>query len=154
MERWEEPARLPERNADGLPPVAWTEEQKYLFDTRGWLLVPGVLSEAEVAEMQAFCYRLKREPESLPPAGAPVLRGAAASHAWFAVFVPGIGWVDFDPTDDQIVSNHHVTTAWGRDYADVAPLRGVVFGGGSHTLEVEVDVIKENTGHGTQNTDP
>lgn len=67
--------RLPERNADGLPPVEWTEEQKYLFDTRGWLLVPGVLSTEEVAEMRAFCYRLKREPESLPPAERSTVAG-------------------------------------------------------------------------------
>jgi hypothetical protein len=75
MERWEGAARLPERNADGLPPVAWTEEQKYLFDTRGWLLVPGVLPEAEVSEMRAYCYRLQREPESLPPAERSTVAG-------------------------------------------------------------------------------
>jgi len=78
--------------------------------------------------------------ESLPPPGAPRLRGADASHAWFAVYVPEIGWVDFDPTNDQVVGPHHVTTAWGRDYSDVTPLKGVVFGGGFHTLDVAVDM--------------
>jgi transglutaminase-like putative cysteine protease len=81
--------------------------------------------------------------ESLPPAGGPRLQGADASHAWFAVFVPDHGWVDFDPTNDQIVAAQHVTTAWGRDYGDVAPLKGIVFGGGWHRLEVAVDMLRE-----------
>ena len=79
-----------------------------------------------------------------PPPGQPRLRGADTSHAWFAVFDPDTGWVDFDPTNDQIVSDQHVTTAWGRDYADVTPLKGVVFGGGAHTLEVAVDMEEES----------
>jgi hypothetical protein len=57
---------LPERNADGLPPVELTEEQKYILDTRGWLVVPAVLSEDEIAEMREFCYRLHRDRESVP----------------------------------------------------------------------------------------
>jgi transglutaminase-like putative cysteine protease len=80
--------------------------------------------------------------ESIPPAGAARRPGADASHAWFAVYVPDLGWVDFDPTNDQIVTRQHVTTAWGRDYSDVTPLKGVVFGGGHHTLEVAVDVVR------------
>jgi hypothetical protein len=56
----------PERNADGLPPVELTDEQKYLLDVRGWLLVPGVLSESEAKEMREFCYTLSRDPGSLP----------------------------------------------------------------------------------------
>jgi transglutaminase-like putative cysteine protease len=78
--------------------------------------------------------------QSTPPPGQARLRGADASHAWFAVFDPDAGWVDFDPTNDQIVGDRHVTTAWGRDYADVTPLKGVVFGGGANSLEVEVEV--------------
>ena len=57
---------LPERNADGKPAIELTEEQKYLLDTRGWLLSPGVLMEAEITEMRAFCYRLHRDPQSIP----------------------------------------------------------------------------------------
>lgn len=76
-----------------------------------------------------------------PPPGQERLRGADASHAWFAVYDPDAGWVDFDPTNDQIVSDRHVTTAWGRDYADVTPLKGVVFGGGAHSLEVAVEIL-------------
>ena len=57
------------------------------------------------------------------------------------MFVPYRGWVDFDPTNDQIPADQHITAAWGRDYADVAPLKGVLFGGGEeHELEVSVDV--------------
>jgi transglutaminase-like putative cysteine protease len=80
--------------------------------------------------------------ETTPPPGAERLQGADASHAWFAVFVPGVGWVDFDPTNDCLPGERHVTTAWGRDYADVTPLKGVIFGGGTHTLEVSVDVVR------------
>jgi transglutaminase-like putative cysteine protease/uncharacterized alpha-E superfamily protein len=74
----------------------------------------------------------------LPTAGTPVDPRAQASHAWFAVFVPGAGWLDLDPTNEPLVSDHHVTLAWGRDYDDVAPLRGTVRGGGTQRLEVEV----------------
>ncbi len=79
--------------------------------------------------------------ETQPPPGQPRLRGADASHAWFSVYLPDLGWVDFDPTNNQIPMDRHITTAWGRDYADVTPLRGVIFGGGArHRLEVAVDV--------------
>ena len=67
------------------------------------------------------------------------LVGAGASHAWFSVYFPDIGWIDFDPTNNQIPSNRHVTVAWGRDYSDVTPLKGVVFGSGTHELSVSVD---------------
>jgi len=79
--------------------------------------------------------------ETLPPPGQQKLIGADASHAWFSVFVPGEGWFDFDPTNNSRVSDRHITTAWGRDYSDVAPLKGIIFGGGnSHSLDVSVDV--------------
>ena len=67
---------------------------------------------------------------------------ADASHAWFAVFDPNAGWVDFDPTNDQVPSDQHVTFAWGRDYNDVSPVRGIVLGGGQSTLAVSVDVVR------------
>ncbi len=79
--------------------------------------------------------------ETAPPPGGERLVGADASHAWLSVFVPGWGWLDLDPTNDKIVGPTYVTTAWGRDYADVSPLKGIVFGGGgSHSLDVAVDV--------------
>lgn len=78
--------------------------------------------------------------ETLPPPDQPKLRGADASHAWFAVFIPGHGWVDLDPTNDCLVGEQHITTAIGRDYQDVTPVRGVFYGGGEHELTVAVDV--------------
>jgi transglutaminase-like putative cysteine protease len=75
-----------------------------------------------------------------PPAGQPRLVGADASHAWLSVWCPPLGWVDLDPTNDVLPSRRHVTLAWGRDYGDVSPLRGVVLGGRDHTLHVGVSV--------------
>jgi transglutaminase-like putative cysteine protease len=68
-------------------------------------------------------------------------QGAEASHAWVAVYIPGSGWVNFDPTNDVMPSDGHVTLAWGRDYGDVTPVRGIALGGGEHKLEVEVRVV-------------
>jgi len=80
--------------------------------------------------------------ETDPPPGRERLLGADASHAWLSVHVPGHGWLDVDPTNDQRPSGRHITTAWGRDYSDVTPLKGVVFSpGGHHSLEVAVDVV-------------
>ena len=71
---------------------------------------------------------------------APRLRGADASHAWVAVFAPPFGWLGFDPTNNVRVNQGHVALAWGRDFGDVSPLRGVILGGGSHKLTVRVAV--------------
>jgi transglutaminase-like putative cysteine protease len=71
---------------------------------------------------------------------APRLRGADASHAWVAVFAPPFGWIGFDPTNNVVVNQGHVALAWGRDFGDVSPLRGVILGGGSHKLTVRVAV--------------
>jgi transglutaminase-like putative cysteine protease len=81
--------------------------------------------------------------ETLPPPGQPRLVGADASHAWFAVYVPDTGWAEFDPTNNCMPGEKHVTLAWGRDYGDVAPLKGVMTGGGNHSLDVSVDVAPE-----------
>ena len=81
--------------------------------------------------------------ETLPPPGKPKLVGADASHAWCSLFVPGIGWVDLDPTNNLIPGERHITLAWGRDYGDVTPVKGVVMGGGMHTLSVMVDVASQ-----------
>ncbi len=84
--------------------------------------------------------------ETLPPPGASKLVGADASHAWFAVYSPEEGWYDFDPTNNKLAAEQHITTAWGRDYADVTPMKGTVFGGGKHhRVEVEVDVERLDT---------
>jgi transglutaminase-like putative cysteine protease len=75
-----------------------------------------------------------------PPPGKPKLVGADASHAWIATWVPELGWIDFDPTNDLIPGEEHVTIGHGRDFSDVTPIRGVILGGGAHTLTVSVDV--------------
>jgi transglutaminase-like putative cysteine protease len=80
--------------------------------------------------------------ETRPEPGKPRIVGADASHAWFSVYIPGIGWLDFDPTNNTVPLDQHITLAWGRDYADVTPLKGIAFGGGQHTLSVSVDVLR------------
>jgi transglutaminase-like putative cysteine protease len=71
--------------------------------------------------------------------GSDVL-GANASHAWVSVFAPPFGWVEYDPTNNLRVRQEHIALAWGRDFGDVSPLRGVILGGGSHVLSVHVVV--------------
>ena len=84
--------------------------------------------------------------ETMPPEGQSRLIGADASHAWFSVFVPRMGWIDFDPTNNQMPMDKHITVAAGRDFHDVTPLKGVVFGGGKHKLDVSVDVANTESG--------
>lgn len=85
--------------------------------------------------------------ETIPPPGTARLRGADASHAWVALFVPGEGWLDVDPTNRQYTNDRYTTVAWGRDYGDVPPLKGVIFTEGStNELEVVVDVARLSAG--------
>lgn len=77
-----------------------------------------------------------------PPPGQHRLIGADATHAWVAVYCSLAGWVGLDPTNDLMVSDRHIIVAWGRDYDDVSPIKGVILGGGQHTLEASVDVIE------------
>jgi len=74
------------------------------------------------------------------PPGCVPLVGADATHAWVSIFCPGLGWVDLDPTNDQIPGESHILLAWGRDYDDVSPVKGVVLGGGQHSVSVAVHV--------------
>lgn len=81
--------------------------------------------------------------ETSPPPGQAKLAGSDATHAWASVHVPGAGWIDLDPTNDHLADSRYVVTAWGRDFRDVSPLKGVIFtGGSSSTLSVAVDVIR------------
>jgi transglutaminase-like putative cysteine protease len=75
-----------------------------------------------------------------PPEGRPRLVGADASHAWFSVFCPKFGWVDFDPTNNCLPAEDHITVAHGRDFGDVSPVAGIITGGGQHEVKVSVDV--------------
>lgn len=79
--------------------------------------------------------------ETLPPPGKKKLQGSDASHAWVSVYIPPFGWCEFDPTNDMIPQERHIVTAYGRDYSDIAPLKGIIFSSGRHTLSVAVDVI-------------
>jgi len=78
--------------------------------------------------------------ETLAPAGKEKLKGVDASHAWISVFIPGMGWIDFDPTNNQLATEQYITIGWGRDYFDIIPLKGVIMSSSSHELKVSVDV--------------
>ncbi|VUD64865.1 Protein-glutamine gamma-glutamyltransferase [Thalassocella blandensis] len=105
----------------------------------------------DFAHLQIGCLRAMGFPakyvsgyiETLPPPGQEKLVGADASHAWISVFSPGEGWVEFDPTNNCLAGEQHIITAWGRDYFDVTPLRGTIFGGGENpVLNISVDVAR------------
>jgi transglutaminase-like putative cysteine protease len=81
--------------------------------------------------------------ETLPPPGKPKLVGADASHAWVQVFIPSLGWLDLDPTNNLVPSERHITIGWGRDFDDISPIRGVIVGSGKHELLVAVDVTAQ-----------
>ncbi len=78
--------------------------------------------------------------ETLPARGKEKVAGVDASHAWYSIFIPGSGWIDFDPTNNQVPDEQHITVGWGRDYFDIIPLKGVIMSSSSHELTVSVDV--------------
>ena len=81
--------------------------------------------------------------ETEPPPGEVKSIGADASHAWCSTWIPDVGWLDFDPTNDHVPPSRHVTVGWGRDYTDVAPVRGVVLGPSAQQfMSVAVDVAR------------
>lgn len=105
----------------------------------------------DFAHLQIGCLRAMGVParyvsgyiETLPKPGEKKLVGADATHAWIAYYCPEEGWVEFDPTNNTQANSHHIVTAFGRDYLDVTPVRGVIFGGGrAPILEVSVDVAR------------
>lgn len=105
----------------------------------------------DFAHLQIACLRALGFParyvsgylETLPPPGQEKLVGADATHAWLSVYSVDEGWVEFDPTNNCLANEQHIVTAFGRDYFDVTPLRGVIFGGGtSPVLKVSVDVAR------------
>ena len=101
-------------------------------------LMIGCLRSAGLAARYVSGYIL-----TSPPPGQPRLIGSDASHAWVSVYLPGLGWTDFDPTNDCQVDREHVTLAWGRDFSDVTPARGVILGGGEQELAAQVTVSPE-----------
>jgi len=80
--------------------------------------------------------------ETIPPPGKEKLVGSDASHAWVAVYFPGVGWVEFDPTNNLLPSSNHIVVAFGRDYFDVAPIKGIIFSSGKQNIDVKVDVTR------------
>jgi transglutaminase-like putative cysteine protease len=102
----------------------------------------------DLAHVQIACLRSIGLParyvsgylRTTPPLGRPRLIGADASHAWLGVYCGPLGWIDVDPTNNSVPSAEHVTLAWGRDYGDVSPIKGLYIGGGNHTMTVSVDV--------------
>jgi len=81
--------------------------------------------------------------ETLPPPGKPRMVGADASHAWVSVYFPDVGWIEFDPTNKMMPEDAHIRVAYGRDYFDVAPIKGIVFNSGQQKLVVKVDVERQ-----------
>jgi transglutaminase-like putative cysteine protease len=80
--------------------------------------------------------------ETRPPPGRAKLKGADGSHAWMSVLVPQTGWLDVDPTNDQLANERYIVTAYGRDYSDVPPMSGVIYTKGkTDSLRVQVDVV-------------
>ncbi|MEM8791926.1 MAG: transglutaminase family protein [Pseudomonadota bacterium] len=119
--------------ADTLPTVSFAEKR-------------GVCQD--FAHVMLACLRALRLParyvsgylKTHPADGEERLLGADASHAWISIWEPVFGWVDFDPTNNLVPGLDHVTLAWARDYADVAPVAGTVIGAGEQILSVGVDV--------------
>jgi transglutaminase-like putative cysteine protease len=83
--------------------------------------------------------------ETAPPPGKEKLVGSDASHAWVSVYFPEIGWVEFDPTNNLLPSYNHIAVAVGRDYFDVAPIKGIIFSSGKQNITVKVDVDRLKT---------
>ncbi len=103
----------------------------------------------DFSHLALSCLRAMRQPAryvsgyilTKPPAGAPRLAGADASHAWIAVWSPEFGWVGFDPTNGLMPRDEHIAIAYGRDYDDVSPISGILLGGSDHSVHVGVDVV-------------
>lgn len=104
----------------------------------------------DFAHLAVACFRAAGLParyvsgyiETAPADGTPKLAGSDATHAWVSVLTPGAGWVDLDPTNNHLADSRYIVTAWGRDFRDVSPLRGVIFTDATKsTLSVAVDVI-------------
>jgi transglutaminase-like putative cysteine protease len=105
----------------------------------------------DFAHLQIACLRSLGLParyvsgylETKPPPGRAKLIGCDASHAWTQIWCGGDQWIGLDPTNDSVQTDRYVIAAWGRDFTDVSPIRGVILGGGEHELTVAVDVLPE-----------
>jgi transglutaminase-like putative cysteine protease len=136
--------------------------EDFRFDTKATVVTTPVETFFEkrrgvcqdFAHLQVGCLRSLGLParyvsgylRTTPRPGRPRLIGADASHAWCSIWCPVNGWVDFDPTNNCVPTDGHITIAWGRDYNDVCPIHGVLLGGSRHTLDVGVDVVPVEDG--------
>jgi transglutaminase-like putative cysteine protease len=118
----------------GTPVMQFYEQKRGVCQDFAHLMI-SCLRSTGLAARYVSGYLLTR-----PPPGKPRRIGADASHAWVSLFIPENRWIDLDPTNNVIPSFDHITVAWGRDFSDVTPLRGVINGGGIQTLEVKVTV--------------
>ena len=78
--------------------------------------------------------------QTIPPEGKEKLFGVDASHAWFSIYIPDFGWADFDPTNNKIPNEEYIILGYGRDYLDIAPLKGIIQSSGESSLKVKVNV--------------
>ncbi len=98
----------------------------------------------DFAHLMIACLRSRGLPARYVSGYVRSLVGSAASHAWVAVYTPPFGWLELDPTNDTLVGTDHIAVAWGRDFGDVSPLRGIILGGGRHSLSVDVKVERSS----------
>jgi transglutaminase-like putative cysteine protease len=120
-----------------------TPLEQVLFQKKGVCQDFSHLMIAALRSLNIPCRYVSGYLETFPPPGTAKLQGSDATHAWVSVYCPTLGWLDFDPTNGKLISEEYIITAIGRDYSDVSPLKGILFGGGKHKLKVEVDVIRE-----------
>jgi transglutaminase-like putative cysteine protease len=94
----------------------------------------------DFAHLMIACLRSRGLPAKYVSGYVRSLVGSAATHAWVSVYAPPFGWLELDPTNDTMIGTDHIGVAWGRDFGDVSPLRGIILGGGRHSLSVDVNV--------------
>lgn len=120
-----------------------TPLEQVLLEKKGVCQDFSHLMIAALRSLKIPCRYVSGYLETFPPPGIQKLQGSDATHAWVSVYCPTLGWFDFDPTNGKLITEEYIITAIGRDYSDVSPLKGILFGGGKHKLKVEVDVIRE-----------
>jgi transglutaminase-like putative cysteine protease len=158
LRQWAAPSFPPGRGLlDAVLDLTHRVHRDFVYDPHATTVstpVADVLRERrgvcqDFAHLEIACLRARGLParyvsgyiQTVAREGMARLVGADASHAWLAVYAPDLGWVDVDPTNDQVAPDRHVTLAWGRDYGDVTPVKGVVLGGGEQSTRVSVDVV-------------
>ena len=133
----------PDATTVNTPLLEVLHERRGVCQDFAHVMIGGLRSLGLPARYVSGYLRTHRRPgadDAQPQAPGEALVGSDASHAWASAWCPKLGWIDVDPTNDLVPSDHHVVLAWGRDYDDVSPVKGVTLGGGFHTVEVSVEV--------------